>query len=376
METENAPGDQTVDLRELVRSFTAALAEQDWKDGERALREQEVGNSTRSVKFSRWTTIATAVAAAAAATAAYFAGDAVNVAQNAIDRQTKEARFAAAVEAIGGEQSAERVAGFTMLRRNVEDRLDSARDADDHLDALNLYRATLDVFETYLKSSPATNGVTPSPTVAVSSGPTIAANPAPVVRGHGRPSIPEDRSYAAVQLAGLLNADNQELVHKFNRDRAVSIDLSNAELYGQSWSRVDFSWLSGKFFTSIDLRGADLDSSHWGSATLPSAFLQCANLAGARFNNDGQGSPFKGANLHGARLAGANLRNADLRGADLVGADFTGAHIDGARLDGAKFDAGSLQKALGRDAGGLVSGTQPTSDYDRDRCLAEQAVQP
>ncbi len=78
----------------------------------------------------------------------------------------------------------------------------------------------------------------------------------------------------------------------------------------------------------------------------------------------------------GARLAGANLRNADLRGADLVGADFTGAHIDGARLDGAKFDAGALQKALGRDAGALVSGTQPTSDYDRDGCLAEQAVQP
>ena len=37
-------------------------------------------------------------------------------------------------------------------RRNVEDRLETADDPSGHLDALNLYRATLEVFETCLKT--------------------------------------------------------------------------------------------------------------------------------------------------------------------------------------------------------------------------------
>ncbi len=71
----------------------------------------------------------------------------MNVAQDAIERQTDEARFSAAVTALGGEGQAERVAGCTMLRRNVEDRLRDARNEEDGWDAVNLYQAAIDVFE-------------------------------------------------------------------------------------------------------------------------------------------------------------------------------------------------------------------------------------
>src|SRR5213078_4287997 len=90
---------------------------------------------------------------------------------------------------------------------------------------------------------------------------------------------------------------------------APLVDFSNASLYSQEWSGVDFSWLAGSSFVGVDLRGAILDSSRWGTergTTLRNAYMQCAFLPRADFTD------------HAVILQDADLRGADLTGANLA----------------------------------------------------------
>lgn len=377
-----------------VGRLADALSDQSWKPDERELRRQEVRTSRISLGLNALTTVATAIAAVAAAMAAYYAGSAVNVARTAIDRQTLESRFSDAVQAVGSDQPAGRVAGFIMLRRNVEQRLNQAEDSADPSDSVTFYDTALDVIENYLKTAPAPSGgsgstsvPTPagpvsSPAPAVGVPPAVPATAAPAPTPSTRPAVPQDRIYAAGQLKALLAEADRDLVRRYSAGPPrVYVDLSNAELFGVSWPDIDFSWLSGKYLAQIDLRGANLTSSKWGNAGLGGALLQCANLHRASLNdeqNERMPPPLaKHANLIGANLRGADLSGADLRNADLSGADVTGAHIDGARLDGAILTGVAWEQAIGRDASGRVTTSQPSGPpYDKDGCLQAMLAAP
>lgn len=68
--------------------------------------------------------------------------------------QADETRLATATPSIGSQLPAERVAGFTFLRRLATQRLETANRDDvsevDRRDVLALYHGTLDVLATYL----------------------------------------------------------------------------------------------------------------------------------------------------------------------------------------------------------------------------------
>lgn len=347
---------------ELIKDLTVAISKQGWKPEELQLKRREVRYTRHSLWLHAVTAIATTIAATAAAFAAYFAGSAVNVAQTGIDRQTKEARFSAAVQALGGNQPAERVAGAIMLRRNVEDRLASAQNAHEQLDAFNLYLTTKDILENYLKtpveSLSSTTPAAPPAVTASGQNPLVGE---PEARP-GRLFPSREHVYAAQQLAGLLTKANQDLVHRFNNTRNVSVDLAYVELSGESWPEVDFSWLDGKYFYGIDLRDADLTGSKWGNAELSAASFQCSNLASGKLSR---------ARLQGAKLQHANLQNADLRSADLRGADLTGAYVDGARFDGAQLDGAATNGMIGASVGDgkLLKGNPKREEFDVKRCI-------
>ena len=82
-----------------------------------------------------------------------------------------------------------------------------------------------------------------------------------------------------------------------------AIDLSGTELCTQYWSGIRFDWLSAAYLWKIDLRGANLENSHWGVAYLADAQLQCADLSGADLSH----ATLTGADLRGAYLFGATL---------------------------------------------------------------------
>jgi Pentapeptide repeats (8 copies) len=168
----------------------------------------------------------------------------------------------------------------------------------------NLYTSALDVLELYLRNPPEASTEATQKLAGL---------------GSGHPRIPYDNKYAAKELQSLMNLKPVilDLQGSFEvKPPAPTLDLSNVQLTGQSWPKIDFAWLGARFFPGIDLRGANLMGSIWGESFLEGAHFQCANL--------------NGANLRGARLV-----NADLRGADLNGTDFTGAKLDGVMLDGA-----------------------------------------
>lgn len=298
------------------------------------LKQEEVRNARRAVWVGAISAIATAAAVVVAAVTAAFAARAVSVAEMAIDNQTKEARFSTAVQALGADEPAERVAGAIMLRRNVEDRLRSARDENDRQDAFNLYVTTENIIENYLKApveSPPSPTLPGLPTVMAAGRNQSATSSEPDARSRAAHPASE-HTYVAGQLAKLLAKKNGGMLPGLVNNQWVSIDLANVKLAGQHWPRVDFSWLDGKYFYGIDLHKANLTNSSWGNATLTSASLQCANLAGAKFNLEKDGKLI-GAHLEKAKLRHANLQNADLRSTHLEGADLTGAYIHGTRFD-------------------------------------------
>ncbi|MFW3172026.1 pentapeptide repeat-containing protein [Geodermatophilus sp. CPCC 206100] len=357
----------------------------DWKPGERRYRKWEVALHAVSLLVTLVIVAATIWAAASASKAAEAAAEAVSVAQAAIERGASEARYSAGVQAIGGDLAVERVAGFTMLRRNVEDRLRDAQavDAESYErargDALALFQVTLDVYENYLKFPPdgePADEAAPPP-AAAAGGVELTTGDQPFAeRMFGEPDRPQDQIYAAANLRGILGDTNRAAVDVLSPDEPINVDLAAAPLYGQTWRGIDFSWLDAKYFVAIDLRGADLTRSEWGNATLTSAHFQCADLAGARLNTPDPESDDEliGANLRRARLTNANLQGADLRDVDLTGADLTGAYVEGAMLDGAVLDEVTTTGVVGHPASGTDIGEIEASDvaeYEVGRCLDE-----
>ncbi|MGH3832825.1 MAG: pentapeptide repeat-containing protein [Pseudonocardiaceae bacterium] len=176
--------------------------------------------------------------------------------------------------------------------------------------------------------------------------------------------------YVAQQLAGLLDEENQKLLHRFNITRNVSVDLSNVNLSGEDWPKIDFSWMDGAYLYGIDLRDARLTDSKWGNATLTAASLQCADLANGKFNKLNKDNKLISATLRGAHLQHANLQNADLRSVDLTDADLTGAYIDGARFDGAQLTGAVTNGVVGTSVGDgrLPQGEPKRQEFDVQMC--------
>jgi Pentapeptide repeats (8 copies) len=329
------------DRAHLVNTLDTARSADEWRDGEKDLRQKEVDLRGTEVKRQLPVMILQAVIAFAAiigasiaAFAVVRAGDAIDVAKKGIQSNADENRLSTAVAAIGGETSGQRVAGLTLLRRLASQRLEDATEDEasdsERRDALRLYRSTVDILATYLK--------------------TPTAPSAPL--GIGDPLLPPDFPYAQADLRRWLGDKKTVLeVMKGRRDELPSVDLTRAWLYRVNWPNTDFSWLDSRFLVGVDLRRADLSNSNWGITTFTEAHLGCANLTGAKL----KGAIFIDADLHSAELTNVDLRGAvltraDLRGADLTKADLKGAVLDGvdltgATLDSAKIDSGALSRA-------------------------------
>jgi hypothetical protein len=306
----------------------------DWADGTR-LRVREVSTQEKAVRWQKWAAVASVVTSLAAAYAAWQAGQAVKIASTGIERQADENRLSTAIDSIGAPQLAERVAGFTMLRRHVETMMDTAvteGDADSRADAYNLYDMSLEIFENYLKN----------PVSAPAFEPSVEPVPAkePVV-GRGHPDVASDVQYAANDLRGLLN--QEQLVSQLDEDNSTpTVDLTGIQLYRKPWEGIDFSWLAANYSPKIDLRGANLTDSAWGEvSTLDEANLQCAVL----INSDLRGTSLVNAHLQGAALIGSDLTGADLEGADLTEANLKNADLSGANLTNANLSGANMKGA-------------------------------
>lgn len=330
-----------------------------YQNYEEELREQEV-NTARSAlwmqrRMSRvqmLVAVAAVVASAAAAFAALQAKSAVDAAEKGSIRQASEDQLSTAIAAIGGSSATERVAGFTLLRWNVTNTVESAArtgDATDRANAYALYATALDVLANYLRgagtetgsATPAANG-TPATVAHTGTNP----SPAPTSTfglGYGVPPASRDRTvpggdayYAADDLQYLLGLESDVKKLKPNAAADLGVDLAHVELWGQRWYDVRFDWLGGHFFPGIDLRAADLRDSRWGTSSLAGAYLQCADLSGADLRH---------TNLTGADLRGANLTGAKLQRANVTGADFEGATLTGVSMNGVIGSAGLIQAA-------------------------------
>jgi uncharacterized protein YjbI with pentapeptide repeats len=353
----------------------ASSSRPDWKPGEWELRSQEVATHTRASRVQTWTTLAALVAAGVAIFAAVNASRSIQVAADGVRRQADESRLTTAVNSLGADLPAQRVAGFTLLRRHALQRLESANEgnatASERRDALRLYRGTIDVFVNYL--------VKPNPDA---SSPNL---------GVGAPDLSRDAIYAGVELKRLLQSKAEfvrlwKTVTGMSHDRSLSdlffttvntsreeavrnepfpaIDLSSTNLYGTNWEDTDFSWLDGHAFAFVDLRKAFLFRSNWNGSNLENAFLRCANLTSAHL----EGANLKGADLRRATLVKADLRKANLRGAHLQGATLDGANLDGADVAAADFtDANIGQKTLDKaknHQAAVATPGQPSADPD------------
>jgi hypothetical protein len=98
----------------------------DWRPGELELRSQEVATQTRGSRVQTWTTLAALVAAGVAIFAAVDAPRSIQVAADGVRRQADESRLTTSVDNLGADLPAQRVAGFTLLRRHALQRLESA----------------------------------------------------------------------------------------------------------------------------------------------------------------------------------------------------------------------------------------------------------
>jgi uncharacterized protein YjbI with pentapeptide repeats len=318
--------------------MSAASGSGGWTAEEQELRRVEVAAQRRASLWQCVGAVVAAVATFAAAFAAYQTAEAVKVARDGISRQVDEDRLSSALDAIGGDEAAQRIAGITLLRRNVVERLDRAGAGaaveGDRRDAYGLFSASLLIVQNYLRSAEVS-----------SARPGIAAG-----EGYGFPKLESDTVYAARELQLLLTMKDKVANLA---DRKPGVDLSHVVLYGQSWRNVDFSWVD-HFSRGLDLRGANLQGSRWGTSYLGYSFLQCADLSSSVFGLAKPGGGFANASLVSADLRGANLTgaqlhadmtNARLDGANLAGADFTNANLNGVDLSATV----NLEDAIGLD---------------------------
>jgi uncharacterized protein YjbI with pentapeptide repeats len=215
-------------------------------------------------------------------------------------RAAEDSQLSAAIKAIGSSNTSERVAGLLLLTRNTAGRFTEAGQSGELPgDVYDDYTTALQILSGYLDSQTEASLVAASPD-----------NPA-FGRGYGTLAASDqliDLYYAADQVRDLLSSTVKSQVAHLHSPEQPAIDLSGDELYGLSWTDVDFAWVDA-YMPGIDLRGADLAGSRWSSQSdLQFAYLQCSDLGGADFR-------------------GANLRRADLRGAYVQGADFRGAQL-------------------------------------------------
>lgn len=308
----------------------------DWKPGEYELRKDEVAAALGAAKTQkraiRWqfaTVIAAFASIVTSAAIGYMAiHDARNTAESAQKismAQADQNQLAIAMNALGSDQSAQRIAGLLLLERNAITGLVSLPEGTN--EAFNRYNTVLQIFGSYIQDH------SPIPT-GPSSGSSNSFGPGYGIPSPGSTTI--DLYYAARQLQRLLAA--QDSVRNLHFKGAIYIDMSNSELWGVVWTGIRFDWLSGAFLRHIDLRGAYLENSRWGKADLENSYLQCADL--------------EGANLQGTDLSGA-----DLRGADIKNANFSGAILRRTKL------AGVVGKAKG-----LSPGKHPQSSWNQKAC--------
>ena len=347
------------------QSYDEELHEQGVITARRTLRLQG-----RMSRMQAVVTVAAVVASSAAAFAALQARNAVEAAEKGSIQQADENQLSTAITAIGGGTATERVAGFTLLRWNVTNIVESAAhmgDSTDRAHAYALYATALDVLANYLRgASIATVVATPSASSTPASTAAGVTSPSPASTsnfglGYGTPSSPRDRTvpgpdayYAADALQELLSLESEVKQLKEDAAADLGVDLTNVELWGQRWQGVRFNWLGGHYFPGIDLRAADLIDSHWGTSSLAGAYLQCADLSGAD-------------------LRGTNLTNADLRGANLTGADLQGAIVKGARFEGAILTGVSTSGVSG-SADLKRAAAAPPPKWDQPACEQRQKI--
>jgi hypothetical protein len=351
-------------------------SEQSLRAFELALRNKEVRTQRRISVVQIGTIVIALLAAVAALWAARNASRSADVSEVGVRRQANENRLTTAVNSIGEDLPAQRVGGFALLRRHAIQRLEEASEANvtdaERRDALRLYNGTIQVIVTYLQE--------PRPPSEAE----VASEPPPPLRaecggGEAPEDLPTDATYAAQELRRLLEGDEEYLQvwRRTGREEPLPvIDLANTNLYGLSWSGVDFAWLGSHFLVGVDLRDANLNGSHFQGSTerpttLSGALLGCARLVkadlsatperrvwfsrwGSGFSTERVVTDYVGANLEGAHLEGALLEGANLEGANLRGAHLEGAHLDGAHVKCADFtdatiDPGALDKVLDRD---------------------------
>jgi hypothetical protein len=216
-------------------------------------------------------------------------------------RQSEDAQLSTAITALGTDDVPEQIAGLLLLSRNTASRFTlMSQSGEPAADVYGDYTTALQILSGYLSSHGESYLTGPDA-------------PAGFGRGYGippSPGIPLNVIYAADQIAVLLAKNMAANVSTVSANVHPAIDLSNDELFGQPWTGADFAWISA-YMVGIDLRGASLESSQWGSSSdLSHAYLQCADLRDA---------DFRGANLSGADLSGAYVQGADFRGANLSG---------------------------------------------------------
>jgi hypothetical protein len=330
-----------------------------WEEQERALRRQEVTSARRSV----WAQIAISVVAFTAtmiaAYAAYQAAEAVDQAADGTERQADEARLSTAVSSIGAERAAERIAGLTLLGDHVESTIADAETDEARLEASRLHTVALDIVENYLRHPP-------DPTAS-----TATTGPTPP-RHRNNPGPAPDGIYAAQELRELLDMWSDWDTR--GDAPTPGLDLANVQLDGVAgWAGrasqpgvapvpgIDLSWLDGHWFVGIDLRGANLQRTTWGTAESPpsslkDAHLQCTDLVEAQL---------VGVNLAGADLRGADLSRANLRGANLTGTDLRQTNLNGADLSGATLTDARLQGAVANETirEGTIDVDQPAGAH-------------
>jgi hypothetical protein len=270
-----------------------------WKHQELELRQQEVRTQRTSKNIQVFLSFVSIVTVTVAVIAAYEGVQALRITSDNNAVQANENQLSTAVSALGSSDAAERVAGLELLRRNASEQvLQPLGISTGKEEAYDAYGTALVVLANYIHGYSQKSIAAPK-------------NAGKFGFGYGTPAggtYPLDVEYAANEISRLLALHHA--VKALGIGHVPSLDLSHDELFGLYWPGVDFSWLSGKFFTGIDLREADLAKSKWIRASLTYAYLQCANLKGANFR-------------------GADLRGADLRGANVQGANFKGTHLTG-----------------------------------------------
>jgi hypothetical protein len=326
---------------------------------ERRAREREVFWQRVGVLLALPSLMVGVVTAGAAVWAALQATEAVNTAQDAVLRASREQRMTSGIEAMGGRTAAQRVAGIGLLGRSVAAELERVRSDSgvngerERRDAVAAYLSTLDALEDYVVSWP---------------------DNTPEGRRRARVGhVPRDVYYAANELNRLTGDEVRAWAAA--DDAVPRIDLSGAHLSGASLKGLDVSWLTF-FARRLDLRKASLEGTRWGTAMMGGSDLRQANLQGASFAPPvgaelpaGTGlvcSDLRSADLSDVDLGGADLRGAMLEHADLTGADLTGAKLWGADLDNAEVEPTQLASALGVGLGageGRRPGRFSASDF-------------